>query len=187
MISYINLSNLTIKLILILIHVKKILFVLQMREIRNELPPEISENESYKNLHSEIEYLLETVRMQVSDDNSTFPAYQNYLGNTAVQDMSQTNGLAVSYAKATHQSSSGTPEVAQMEGQKEVIEQFEPGVYVTVIQLANGTKIFKGVRFRYVSIRLFHIKKKLACSNYHHAPCVSLLHPRKVGNSFIWI
>ncbi|XP_047951695.1 PH, RCC1 and FYVE domains-containing protein 1-like isoform X1 [Salvia hispanica] len=119
----------------------------QMREIRNELPPEISENESYKNLHSEIEYLLETVRMQVSDDNSTFPAYQNYLGNTAVQDMSQTNGLAVSYAKATHQSSSGTPEVAQMEGQKEVIEQFEPGVYVTVIQLANGTKIFKGVRF----------------------------------------
>ncbi|KAG6423337.1 hypothetical protein SASPL_113731 [Salvia splendens] len=55
----------------------------------------------------------------------------------------------VSYAKATHQSSSGTPEVAQMEGQKEVIEQFEPGVYVTIIQLANGTKIFKGVRFRF--------------------------------------
>ncbi|GAB4843118.1 hypothetical protein Ancab_013094 [Ancistrocladus abbreviatus] len=29
----------------------------------------------------------------------------------------------------------------------EVIEQFEPGVYVTVIQLRDGTKIFKRVRF----------------------------------------
>ncbi|KAJ0792979.1 putative brevis radix (BRX) domain-containing protein [Helianthus annuus] len=35
---------------------------------------------------------------------------------------------------------------------KEVIEQFEPGVYVTLIQLSNGTKIFKRVRFRYMAL-----------------------------------
>nr|XP_043627387.1 PH, RCC1 and FYVE domains-containing protein 1-like [Erigeron canadensis] len=30
---------------------------------------------------------------------------------------------------------------------KEVIEQFEPGVYVTLLQLSNGIKLFKRVRF----------------------------------------
>lgn len=32
---------------------------------------------------------------------------------------------------------------------KEVIEQFEPGVYVTLIVLQNGTKVFRRVKFRY--------------------------------------
>jgi hypothetical protein len=31
----------------------------------------------------------------------------------------------------------------------QLIEQFEPGVYVTLIQLKDGTKVFKRVRFRY--------------------------------------
>ncbi|XP_042028607.1 PH, RCC1 and FYVE domains-containing protein 1-like isoform X1 [Salvia splendens] len=125
----------------------------EMKEIRNKLPPEISEGGFFQNLHAEIESLLETIHMLVSEDNSTFPAYQNhYENNTALhglsnyrEDMSQTNELAVSSATtATRQPSS---ENAQMEGQREVTEQFEPGVYVTLIQLANGTKIYKGVRF----------------------------------------
>lgn len=64
------------------------------------------------------------------------------------------NGASVSHTKGTSQSSmengSTTSPVCELEGKKEVIEQFEPGVYVTLIQLANGTKIFKRVRFRYV-------------------------------------
>ncbi|KAM0963278.1 hypothetical protein ACFX2J_022183 [Malus domestica] len=32
-------------------------------------------------------------------------------------------------------------------GQKEVIEQFEPGVYVTLLQQQNGTRIFRRVKF----------------------------------------
>ena len=120
-----------------------------MKVIRNKLPSEISEGGFFQNLHAEIESLLETIRMLVSEDNSTFPAYQNHY-------MSQTNELAVSSATmaARHPSSQngpGTPHIAQMEGQREVTEQFEPGVYVTLIQLANGTKIYKGVRFRYVT------------------------------------
>ncbi|KVH87960.1 Brevis radix-like domain-containing protein [Cynara cardunculus var. scolymus] len=39
------------------------------------------------------------------------------------------------------------PKYPSGDEKKEVIEQFEPGVYVTVIQLSNGTKIFKRVRF----------------------------------------
>jgi hypothetical protein len=34
-------------------------------------------------------------------------------------------------------------------GEVQLIEQFEPGVYVTLIQLKDGTKVFKRVRFRY--------------------------------------
>lgn len=32
----------------------------------------------------------------------------------------------------------------------EIVEQFVPGVYVTLVQLPNGAKIFKRVRFRYI-------------------------------------
>lgn len=39
------------------------------------------------------------------------------------------------------------------EGEKQVIEQFEPGVYVTLVVLSNGTKIFKRVRFRYPTLK----------------------------------
>lgn len=35
------------------------------------------------------------------------------------------------------------------EGETSVIEQFEHGVYITVIVLSDGSKVFKRVRFRY--------------------------------------
>ncbi|CAL5395219.1 unnamed protein product [Camellia sinensis] len=48
----------------------------------------------------------------------------------------------------SNESGSRSPKAPpKTEGQKEVIEQFEPGVYVTLIQLQEGTKIFKRVRF----------------------------------------
>ncbi|XP_057957560.1 PH, RCC1 and FYVE domains-containing protein 1 [Malania oleifera] len=37
--------------------------------------------------------------------------------------------------------------IVKNDGEKQIIEQFEPGVYVTLIQLRNGVKIFKRVRF----------------------------------------
>lgn len=44
----------------------------------------------------------------------------------------------------------GTPQTAKSEVQKEIMEQFEPGVYVTVLLLPNGSKLFRRIRFRYV-------------------------------------
>ena len=35
------------------------------------------------------------------------------------------------------------------EGEQQFTEQFEPGIYVTLVVLSNGTKIFKRVKFRY--------------------------------------
>ena len=40
-------------------------------------------------------------------------------------------------------------------GEVQLIEQFEPGVYVTLIQLRDGTKVFKRVRFRYPTVGHF--------------------------------
>ncbi|CAA7404961.1 unnamed protein product [Spirodela intermedia] len=71
-------------------------------------------------------------------------------------------------------------------GGKEVIEQFEPGVYITVILLQDGTKVFKRVRF---SKRRFaehqaeewwkanqdQVFKKYIHPNTHIAPSTSAL------------
>lgn len=60
------------------------------------------------------------------------------------------NGGAKESTKQTStQGISRVPKHPNSEERKEIIEQFEPGVYVTLIQLSKGTKIFKRVRFRY--------------------------------------
>lgn len=46
-----------------------------------------------------------------------------------------------------------TPETARARA-TEVMEQFEPGVYVTLLQLPNGAKVFKRIKFRYVRLSL---------------------------------
>ncbi|KAL8525231.1 hypothetical protein ACS0TY_014743 [Phlomoides rotata] len=141
----------------------------QLKEITDKLPPEVSGSESFITMHAQIESLLETVGTQASQDISAIQSELTHEEHnhsdkttsisTEVQDMSQnvdgtpteTNGASVSYALGTTQSStengSGAPEAAKAGGHKEIIEQFEPGVYVTLIQLGNGTKIFKRVRF----------------------------------------
>ncbi|KAL2230088.1 uncharacterized protein LOC105171777 [Sesamum indicum] len=136
----------------------------QLKEITDKLPTETSESESLKSAHAQVESFLEKFGAQVSEDNAAFQPgatneQQNHFHSVVVQDMSQNvdgaprenNGTFVSHAKATNPSTtengSATSQSEKIEGQKEVIEQFEPGVYVTVIQLPNGTKIFKRVRF----------------------------------------
>jgi hypothetical protein len=54
-------------------------------------------------------------------------------------------------------------------GEVQLIEQFEPGVYVTLIQLRDGTKVFKRVRFRYsitTPITVFFIHLNLIDSSH---------------------
>ncbi|KAL2530306.1 Regulator of chromosome condensation (RCC1) family with FYVE zinc finger domain [Forsythia ovata] len=143
----------------------------QLKEITEKVPPEICESESFKSMHSQIESFLDIVRTQASEDSLAMPIESTYDQQkedhraedhndaAGVQDTSQSvdgtpqesNGSSVSDTKGVNQLStegvSGIPIAARSEGQKEVIEQFESGVYVTLIQLANGTKIFKRVRF----------------------------------------
>ncbi|KZV26554.1 hypothetical protein F511_35888 [Dorcoceras hygrometricum] len=153
----------------------------RLNDIKEMLPPEISESESFKAVRAQVGGWLDAIGNDASEDKSTSPSERsneppNYSDKMAlaqessskedhrsedregVDDLSQNRigtlqetGEPASNAKVANQSSvgsgSGTPQAARTEGMTEVIEQFEPGVYVTLVQLANGTKIFKAIRF----------------------------------------
>ncbi|KAL3648773.1 hypothetical protein CASFOL_005176 [Castilleja foliolosa] len=143
----------------------------QLKDIADKLPSEISESESFKSIQAGVESFLDKVGAQACEDNSASVDQQNHSkhnenhriednnANAIVQDTSQnvdvtpreTNEATVPDAQGTSQSSaengSGTPRGGSVEGPREVIEQFEPGVYVTLLQLTNGSKLFKRVKF----------------------------------------
>lgn len=58
-------------------------------------------------------------------------------------------GVAVPSQSSEYGSGSLNPSRSRREAETETIEQFVPGVYVTLIVRPNGTKLFKRVRFRY--------------------------------------
>ncbi|XP_051128885.1 PH, RCC1 and FYVE domains-containing protein 1-like [Andrographis paniculata] len=141
----------------------------QLKGISNKLPPEVSKSDVLTNLYAQVESLLDATSIQApgsfpqelanqpqkyfdkseaADANNHRPEYRI---NSAVQDSSENaNGTPVSSSTTESNSEwrpSSAPQAVRLEGRQEVIEQFEPGVYVTLIQLSNGTKIYKRVRF----------------------------------------
>ncbi|KAK4434531.1 PH, RCC1 and FYVE domains-containing protein 1 [Sesamum alatum] len=155
----------------------------QLKEITEKFPAEISESESIKAIHAQVQSFLDKHGAPAEENSASPPERRthrhmhsdvmalSYVSNSkeyhrtedqvhpGAQDRPQDiegtpeeiNRSSVSDRKGVNQSStesgSGTPPAAKLEGQKEVIEQFEPGVYVTLVVLSNGTKIFKRVRF----------------------------------------
>ncbi|KAK3041367.1 hypothetical protein RJ639_002348 [Escallonia herrerae] len=157
----------------------------QLKEVEEKLPSEISESDSFKAIHTQVESLLTTTESEASESHSLSSElvsdHQNLPDKTSlgsddtkkldyrtedhvfaagVQDTShnyagtpqESNGSSVSDTREASseksiESVSRSREAATSEGRKEVIEQFESGVYVTCVQLENGTKIFKRVRF----------------------------------------
>lgn len=61
------------------------------------------------------------------------------------------------------------------DGEAELVEQFEPGVYITFIQLKNDIKIFKRVRFRYAFFALETMQHYLSMSQKAHIHLVIVL------------
>lgn len=141
-----------------------------------ELPTDISEGPAIKSINAQVESFLNTYANQVSEDNTSSqsdtsnshqkPTHRNNVSEPVIRNdhwdaagIPETPRNVDGTARENHgqtapESVSGSPN-APREGQKEVIEQFEPGVYVTLLQLTNGTKIFKRVRFRYFT--KFHL------------------------------
>lgn len=71
-------------------------------------------------------------------------------GTNIVQESnrSSTSHTKLGMSQQSSENGSERPEFSTMRnGEKEVIEQFEPGVYVTVMVLQNSAKFFKRVRF----------------------------------------
>ncbi|KAL6970574.1 hypothetical protein U1Q18_030270 [Sarracenia purpurea var. burkii] len=69
-------------------------------------------------------------------------------GERTPQESNQLSDIRETVHLQSNESGSRSPKSPNGEGQREVTEQFEPGVYVTLVLLQNGTKMFKRVRFR---------------------------------------
>ncbi|KAF8377176.1 hypothetical protein HHK36_030549 [Tetracentron sinense] len=146
----------------------------QLKDITEKLPPEVYDSETFKAMHTQVEALLKTNETYASEVSSSFPAdstesvQQNTPDKTILVNESSTNieyqrmddpgdaaGVTNLSQNAVRSQSienvSSSPKVSAMksDGETEVIEQFEPGVYVTLIRLRSGTKVFKRVRFSF--------------------------------------
>lgn len=124
----------------------------------DKLPPEICTSETFKTVCDkaesfatcEISSSLESDKHEKSNGNP--PEDHRTEERVAGDSVSK---LAENDRSSTHQHSpqsdpkpQGIPGTRNG-GEKESIEQFEPGVYITFVQRQDGTKMFKRVRFRY--------------------------------------
>ncbi|KAL1360046.1 PH, RCC1 and FYVE domains-containing protein 1-like [Arachis hypogaea] len=157
--------------------------IIQLKQMAEKLPPEISETENLRIALTQAEDFLkenstsetfsapsisESTRQNAPDPATDIGDSKMQEHNTeenheaAVSDPShdegnvlqERNGSSVSDNRTAvkPQSSEETSRLAR-DGETQVIKQFEPGVYVTLIVRPNGVKIFRRVRF---SKRRFH-------------------------------
>lgn len=146
----------------------------QLKEITEKLPPEISDCESFESIRDQLESFVDAVRIQEHEDTpesshtrtlehenqSDKASSSSANGSNTKEDHRteedhhnlnasevDTNGSAGAHEQHTDQPESSTQHRHRSEVGRELMEQFEPGVYVTVLQLSNGTKIFKRIRF----------------------------------------
>ncbi|KAG6406425.1 hypothetical protein SASPL_134025 [Salvia splendens] len=121
----------------------------KVNEIKEKIPPEISESDSFKLVQAQVESLLHISGALASEGSSLRPPEPTRELNTQnIYEASVDNsGSSIRNTQSRVEGVPGTPETARANAQREVIEQFEPGVYVTLHQLPNGTKFFKRIRF----------------------------------------
>ncbi|XAR57432.1 hypothetical protein NMG60_11025575 [Bertholletia excelsa] len=116
----------------------------QLKEIMDKLPPEI-DIEAFKDMHAHIEDFL---TMNKAEESGSHPSIPSYLVDESTSpDGTRPSETREGLALHRNESSLTLPEASTGGKQKEIIEQFEPGVYVTLIRLEDGSKIFKRVRF----------------------------------------
>lgn len=140
---------------------------MQLKEITVKLPPEVSESEAFKALQARTEEFLKSnnesslltsfERMQDHGDSAQAPYPSQDEGN--IPDSNRPSASKSRNDEHHPSSENGLKlheaAVRRISGGKEVIEQFEPGVYVTLLQLRDGSRVFRRVKFRYSSKPLF--------------------------------
>nr|KYP38655.1 putative E3 ubiquitin-protein ligase HERC2 [Cajanus cajan] len=129
----------------------------QLKEMIEKLPSEILDNESWKTVLTRAEdFLKENLEFEspltsssvdpLSQDGENVPQESN---NSSLSN----NETSMPSQNSENDSRSQESSRSSKEGETHVIEQFEPGVYVTLIVKPGGVKVFKRVRF---SKRRFH-------------------------------
>ncbi|KAK1418881.1 hypothetical protein QVD17_28031 [Tagetes erecta] len=126
----------------------------QLNELTEKLPPKISIDETFKDLIDKAKYYINAHGNEATTSQSPLKSGQTDGNeddeiNKSAQD--DENATGVSTQENNESSSNNSSEAASQNENNErvieVIEQFDPGVYVTVLQQLDGTKLFKRVRF----------------------------------------
>ncbi|XP_058091699.1 PH, RCC1 and FYVE domains-containing protein 1-like isoform X2 [Magnolia sinica] len=152
----------------------------QLGEMTEKIPPEVYDIHNLSATHTQLEDLLKSSESRTLESSSLAADCsldKSLLINDRTDHCSDGGGItdlpqnadedrsSVSDAKEDMpnqkmENDSRSPRVSTVscgnEGEVQVIEQFEPGVYVTLIQRRNGTRAFKRVKF---SKRKFAEKK----------------------------
>ncbi|KAG6468235.1 hypothetical protein ZIOFF_072808 [Zingiber officinale] len=117
----------------------------QLKDIREKLPSEFDHN--LTEIHTQIEVLLEhndSIRSDISSsmDSGAFERDAHNNSKSAAAGNRESN-----FQHSTDNGIKSPPVKHGNNGEAELTEQFEPGVYITYIQLSSGIKTFKRVRF----------------------------------------
>ncbi|KAI6694119.1 hypothetical protein NL676_021829 [Syzygium grande] len=139
----------------------------QLKDIMENLQPESHNNEKFNTLYAQVETFLNTDTMpessrsssvnvdndrnQLSVDQAHIVGVNDSLTDNQTGTNEDTGGSSMQGAIPQQNteigSNSNSSSVMRKDGLSQVIEQFEPGVYITVDALPNGVKAFKRVRF----------------------------------------
>ncbi|CAN8258383.1 unnamed protein product [Cochlearia groenlandica] len=128
----------------------------QLKDLKDKLPPEVSESEAFESINSQAEAYL--TANQVSETTSRLDLQEtSAYANTQAQDHPKideqvtpnTSTIVSSSTPDSPRTSAPTDQAptSSRTSRKESKEQFEPGVYVTYEVDMHGNKIFRRVRF----------------------------------------
>lgn len=152
------------------------LLSIKLKTVAEKMPPEDSNAEILRSLYDRAEDFLDTTGHDTSESSSFQAGVDRHHRNISLHSkkphIMQSHGSGdhsnsghssghshhhhnpdSPSASSTrdddgHPSSEDSSTTPRNEKGKEVIEQFEPGVYVTLILLQNSTKVFRRVKFR---------------------------------------
>lgn len=123
-----------------------------MKEIIEKLPSEVSESEALKAMNTQAEAFLNTHGTTEASVESSNDQREEYSVDTTASVASNYSGSSREASpQQSSENESRSSEASAVRGgvEKEITEQFEPGVYITYVNHRNGGKIFRRVRFRY--------------------------------------
>lgn len=148
--------------------------ILQLKEMTEKLPPEGEERDAFNSLQSQLESFLATAGAHASlssysplnlevdqhgSPQSSISTEDQHTDSTGLNEVSRivsqesNNTSSPNVQEDTSQQHSGNRykfvSSSSSNGVTQVIEQFEPGVYITIDLLPNGIKTFHRVKFRY--------------------------------------
>jgi len=114
---------------------------------------------------------LEGRRMEGNDDASGVVPSPDEEKTCEEISNSSTSSTVVIPATSRKFSRLRDPSIHVTEGERSVIEQFESGVYVTLVVLPSGYKVFKRIRFRYKNYFLSYQFPHILCHYVCHCIC----------------